>query len=158
MEGMTDKYNTKLSPPEEAKFRQWVQAMSAAKGRDFAQDAFDYDIRGLYKKLGDTALAVAQQGQDVHFEDTFKKPNHPTFSTQSQYSGQNGFEGGRWTKTADGKDQYTPSESVLKMWGPQELLGYWERAEAPRGAVLVLPKGAKVEKPWAEVMYEGNLK
>lgn len=70
----TDKYNTKLSDSDEAKFQEWAQKNNRLG------DLFDYDMRGFWKS-GDA------QAANGHFPDTYKKPNHPTFSNESQYDG-----------------------------------------------------------------------
>ena len=66
-------YDTPLSPPEEIGFQQW-------KAKNAPHDSGqDYDLRGAYK----AGLTPAANG---HWADTYKKPNHPTFSDQSQYA------------------------------------------------------------------------
>lgn len=68
-----DDYNTALSPDQERAFQAWkAQKMPGDSG-------VDYDQRGAY-------LAGLQQQSNGHWEDQFKKPNHPTFSDQSQYA------------------------------------------------------------------------
>ena len=64
---------TPLSRQEEMLYRVWKTA--------YAPDdaGFDYDYRGAFK-------AGVAPGEDGHWPDTFKKPNHPTFSTDSQYA------------------------------------------------------------------------
>jgi hypothetical protein len=66
-----DDYNTAV--PDEAAFQQW----KAANAPD--DSGIDYDLRGAY-------LANMQRAENGHMGDQFKKPNHPTFSDQSQYA------------------------------------------------------------------------
>ena len=67
------KYDTELSDYDEQSFQRW-------KSRMMPNDSgADYDQRGAYK-------AGLAPGKDGHWPDTFKKPNHPTFSDQSQYA------------------------------------------------------------------------
>lgn len=40
----------------------------------------DYDFRGAYQ-----AAILDKYNSNSHFPDTFKKPNHPTFSNESIY-------------------------------------------------------------------------
>ena len=68
-----DDYNTKLSPSDESKFQDW-KAKNAP-----ADTGTDYDLRGAYK-------GGAEQAENGHWPDTYKKPNHPTFSDESQYA------------------------------------------------------------------------
>ena len=67
-------YDTKLSPEDEAKFQDWKAKYAP---NDSGQD---YDLRGAYK------AGVTPDPNTGHMPDTFKKPNHPTFSDQSQYA------------------------------------------------------------------------
>lgn len=107
------KYDTKLSPQDEIQFQGW-------KSKYAPKDSgADYDLRGAYK------AGIKPDPQRGHFPDTFKKPNHPTFSTESQYSGKDGFVGGKW---GDG-DSYTPSATNLQFKQPQELQQYFQQNE-----------------------------
>jgi len=67
-------YNTKLDLGEELKFQEW-KAQNAPK-----DSGYDYDLRGAYKAGLTKDIATG------HWKDAFKKPNHPTFSDQSQYA------------------------------------------------------------------------
>lgn len=107
------KYDTKLSPQDEIQFQGW-------KSKYAPKDSgADYDLRGAYK------AGIKPDPQRGHFPDTFKKPNHPTFSTESQYSGKDGFIGGKW---GDG-DSYTPSATNLQFKQPHELQQYFQQNE-----------------------------
>ena len=68
------RFNTQLTPEEELRFRTW-KSQYAPK-----DSGYDYDLPGAFK-AGFTPHPVTG-----HWLDTFKKPNHPTFSTQSKYS------------------------------------------------------------------------
>jgi hypothetical protein len=114
-------YDTQLSPDDEQQFQQWATQTSQKMGRDVMMDTEDYDLRGLYKGQGGF-------GENGHAPDTFKKPNHPTFSDQSQYHGQNGMQGGAWDQV-DGKDRFTPGPTNLQNWKPDQLRDYFNRAE-----------------------------
>lgn len=67
----TDQYNTPLTPEQEWRFQRDM-------GHRLA-DLRDYDLRGAW-------LANAQATANGHLTDIYKKPNHPTFSVNSQYS------------------------------------------------------------------------
>ena len=70
-----DDYNTPLSPDEERGYADW-------KKKNAPNDSgYDYDLRGAYK-----AGEARDPGPDGHMKDRFKKPNHPTFSDESQYA------------------------------------------------------------------------
>ncbi len=66
-------YNTVLTPDEEQRFLLWKQQYAP---RDSGRD---YDYRGAFK-------AGMRPDATGHWKDTFKKPSHPTFSTDSQYA------------------------------------------------------------------------
>lgn len=69
-----DDYNTTLSPEDETRFQTW-------KTQNAPQDSgFDYDLRGAYR------ANMQRDSESGHMGDRFKKPNHPTFSDQSQYA------------------------------------------------------------------------
>jgi hypothetical protein len=77
-------YTTKLSKEEESKFLDWKR-LNAPN-----DSGYDYDLRGAYQ----AGLSPAENG---HWPDTFKKPNHPTFSEESIYSQRDpSLPAGRW--------------------------------------------------------------
>jgi hypothetical protein len=119
----TDKYNTQLSPQEESDYQTWASQNNREK------DTYDYDMRGAWKE-GLTG------GEDPrgHFPDTYKKPNHPTFSDESKYHGVDGYYGGTWT-TSMGKDVFTPGPTNL--YGNEDLKRYMSVAEPD--AILTAP-------------------
>lgn len=82
---MADQYDTKLSPTEEEAFKAWKQKNAP---KDSGQD---YDLRGAYK------AGISADPKSHHWPDTYKKPNHPTFSVESKYAtGNNRAKAGHW--------------------------------------------------------------
>lgn len=67
-------YDTKLSPAEETKFAAWKKQYAPNDSGD------DYDLRGAFK------AGLKPDAATGHWPDTFKKPNHPTFSDESIYA------------------------------------------------------------------------
>jgi hypothetical protein len=122
---LSTQYNTTLSPEEEAAYQVW------ALQNKRQSDVYDYDMRGWYK---------ANQNKDVsggqHFPDTFKKPNHPTFSNESMYNGVDGHQGGQWSGS-EGSYSFTPGVTNLEMYSPLDLQKYFEQVEP--GTKLVFP-------------------
>ncbi len=109
MNDMTNQYNTQLPPELEAKFRQQY-----APG-----DSYDYDMRGAFQQgIG--------QGDNGHYPDTFKKPNHPTFSDQSQYHGVDGQYGGTWQQQGD-QWTFAPGPTNLQVHGMDALQNYMQQ-------------------------------
>lgn len=121
----TNAYNTKLNPDEENNFNKWAQ------DNNKANDLYDYDLRGAWK----SGAATAANG---HLPDTWKKPNHPTFSDQSMYNGIGGNVGGKWSDNA-GKWSFTPGQTNLQLFGKNGLKDYFQNREPD--ATLVLPVG-----------------
>ena len=78
---MPDKYSTKLNPIEEALFRTWATKNKVSLDPGWNED---YDMRGLWK-----ANPNATPDERGHWPDTYKLPNHPTFSDQSIYATSN---------------------------------------------------------------------
>lgn len=84
MRGHDANYNTRLSPSEEKDFAGW-------KAKNAPNDSgVDYDLRGAYK------AHLEKDIKSGHWSDRFKKPNHPTFSDQSQYAKEAPEKAGHW--------------------------------------------------------------
>ena len=121
-------YNTKLSPADEAAYSEWVKSQGAKAGRDMNNDEIDYDMRGAWK-------SGAAQADNGHFPDTYKKPNHPTFSEESQYHGakdEKGEEqkGGRWHLDKNGEPvAFQQSQTNAKHWPEWAIKDYLNRVE-----------------------------
>lgn len=113
---LSNMFNTQLTPDQEQQFRSWA----SANGR--LSDSYDYDMRGAW-------LNGASRGANGHFPDTYKKPNHPTFSTESKYSGVGGNVGGAWTQSGQNAWMFTPSPTNLQHTDPSDLKAYFNRVE-----------------------------
>lgn len=122
-------YNTKLTPAQEVLFQNWLKEQSGKQDRDISNDLQDYDLRGAYAQ-------DLQRSDNGHLPDTFKKPNHPTFSDQSQYNGVDNMTGGSWGQTDQGKDTFTPSPSNLKMGDTGQLMDYFKNREPDSDLIL----------------------
>ncbi len=121
---LTDQYNTQLAPADEAKFQTWAAKLGNQGS------SYDYDLRGAFK-------AGASQAANGHFTDQFKKPNHPTFSDQSQYSTPSS-PGGHWDQQSDKSWSFTPSAYQLQHTSPEDLQEYFKNQES--GNKLILPQ------------------
>ena len=81
---MTTQYNTKLTEKENEEFNKW------ASDNNLLRDLEDYDLKGAWK-------AGERPDKNGHLTDKWKKPNHPTFSTESIYAkGSNKKKAGHW--------------------------------------------------------------
>lgn len=116
-------YDTRLSPRDEVRFENWL----TKTGR--ALDLEDYDLRGAWK-------SSAKAASNGHLPDTWKKPNHPTFSDESQYSTSEQT-GGKWTQAPSGKWIFMASPYNMNNRGALSLLDYFARFEPD--AIPVLP-------------------
>lgn len=97
------RYDTTLSQADETAFTMWFSQMKQDGNIVRDDNGDDYDYRGYWKNEveGKGATANAQS----HFPDTYKKPNHPTFSIESQYAtGINKLFAGYW----DGDEYQQP--------------------------------------------------
>lgn len=148
-------YNTPLTNKERKEFRKWAKRSGINP-----LDQGTYDIQGFWKS-GDWKRVDA----DGHGSDTWKKPNHPTFSTESKYADE--AVGGLWSpdggymapnrfKTMYGDDAYNnPEYGVFTEPGrPEYLQGYMlppaEVVEYSAGGKFVLnktrPYGMRLKK------------
>lgn len=134
-EDYSDKFNTVLSPDEEEKYQAWATENHREK------DVYDYDLRGAWKEMQFGRMSEDERG---HLGDKYKKPNHPTFSDQSIYSGQDGVTGGVWSRNAEGKDVYTPGRKLSSVEADR-LRRYFLRNEP--GVVLDLKDKVFEERP-----------
>lgn len=131
-----ENFNTKLSEKDEAAFLDWVKVLSENTKNDRMKDLLDYDLRGLWAKEHPAPTASG------HFVDTYKKPNHPTFSTQSMYHGTpavgfgGNWEGGVWGREGN-MDTFRPSQRMLQnTHDPRFLQDYFKRVE-PNARLLL---------------------
>jgi hypothetical protein len=103
---LSTKYNTPIAPTQRKAYNEWLSTL-APKQRSL----YDYDLQGAF-------LAGATPSENGHLPDTFKKPNHPTFSDQSQYAGAPGARPGHWEG-----DTFVPPEEKTPPNASQEAVG-----------------------------------
>ena len=128
---MSDSYNTPLPPHEEAQFQAWASKNPRLGG------TYDYDARGFWRD-------GAGPSDNGHGSDTWKKPNHPTFSDESKYHGADGYQGGQWLKDDGGEYAgFAPSQTNLDMHGAQGLRSYFDHAEP--AMTLALPDQSRAD-------------
>jgi hypothetical protein len=112
-------YDTELGAAGEANYQEWKKTLPKQ-----LQSEQDYDLRGYYKdsKGGDA---------EGHLTDKYKKPNHPTFSTESKYY-KKGMWAGKWNKNGDFEiPEDTPAEKL------HELMNYWATG-AEKGHKIIM--------------------
>lgn len=116
-------FGTTLSAPKEEEYQRWRQALSPA-----LQNEGDYDLRGAFS-------GNAQAASNGHLPDTYKLPNHITFSEGSQYSDPTN-PGGQWIDK-DGKWSFWASPANTQYHTPAQLGAYFKQYEPD--ASLILP-------------------
>lgn len=121
-------FDSPIPEPRQKDYEKWRGQLP-----ENLRNTADYDLQGAF-------LAGAQP-EAGHLTDQFKKPNHMTFSTYSQYSGRGGQIGGRWVDNGDHTWTFYASPTNLKYHSAQELQDYFRRWE--RKNKLVLPKETK---------------
>lgn len=127
--GMFGNIGTMLSPKDEAAFQAWRKNLPPDM-----QNMSDYDLRGAYK-------ANAQEASNGHLPDTFKLPNHMTFSNESRYSTA-AQPGGIWADATpgipdDAKKQWVfwASPTNLQYHSLPEMTDYFRQYE-PNSTVV----------------------
>ena len=86
--GEINKYNTSLTDNEKQLYNKWKSGLPKR-----LQGTQDYDLQGFWKENPNFTL----DAEDAHLTDKFKKPNHETFSLESQYAtGKNTAYAGAW--------------------------------------------------------------
>lgn len=136
------KFDTALSPRDEAGYLAWKKSVAPNDSGD------DYDFRGAYK-------SSAKPDANGHWPDTYKKPNHPTFSEESVYAKDVPELAGRWVNgvyvpprgvapvmprpSAPGTRAYSRPQPVAQDTGPvigttggivPQQAGTWDKAHA----------------------------
>lgn len=84
-------FETKLNDTEEVEFQKWKKQYAPK------DSGHDYDLRGAFK------AGLKPDSKTGHWPDTFKKPNHPTFSNESKYAKDRPDLAGHWEG-----DKYVP--------------------------------------------------
>ena len=106
-----DYYNTDLGDLEESAYQIYLDYQNRERGRDLDWDQGAYDGRGFWR-------SGASLGSNGHATDTYKKPNHPTFSNESKYADQYN-PGGVWSPNKP--YTYTPSNRTKSLYRKEQI-------------------------------------
>jgi hypothetical protein len=101
----SDNFNTPIPADKQTEYSNWAKTNVTDSGND-------YDYAGAF-----LAGFGRDQAGNGHLPDTYKKPNHPTFSTESKYAtGSYKQFAGKWSKptTSGGEWTFTPARATLK--------------------------------------------
>ncbi len=119
-----DQFDTKLDPESEQKFQKWKAQLPKP-----LQDDSNYDLRGAF-------LGGVHPSANDHLPDTYKKPNHPTFSQESKYSTPEN-PGGAWMQVGPDNWIFMAAPANLKYQTADELSQYFDQNEP--NSTVVLP-------------------
>jgi ribosomal protein S16 len=116
----------------------------------YKNDTSGYDLKSLYLNDPKTAWEFANSPTG-HAPDTYKKPNHITFSSESMYATPSN-PGGKWAFENNQDVFYATPQNVKNAGGKEQLQNYFKTQE--KGVKLVLPKkqkGGTVGNYWEEL-------
>lgn len=100
----SDDFNTNLTTEEEQQYQLWFANMQTQGYIVEGDNGYDYDFRGAFK----AGFSPSEVGG--HWVDTWKKPNHSTFSNESIYAtGQYAKYAGSW----DGDTYKMPQSRIM---------------------------------------------
>lgn len=107
-------------------YSDWLKYRSALQKRDISKDEQDYDLESYYNSL---KYNPNEESANMHLPDTYKKPNHPTFSSQSMYHIPGIQEGGNWNEDNQGKWSFKPSDINLRNMSAEHMQDYFNKAD-----------------------------
>lgn len=119
-----ENFNTPLSINEMNEFNKWASS-KYGNSDEVLRQMGDYDLQGAWRDM--KAGKIKEDPATGHLPDTYKKPNHITFSNESIYSNEK-TPGGQWSQV-NGKWQYAPSEYTKKLHGDKSLQSYFQKYE-----------------------------
>jgi hypothetical protein len=119
-----NQYNTGLTPDEFKKFYSWAKNKYGSHD-NILREMGAYDIQGAWK-LQNSGKSIVDPNTG-HGPDTFKKPNHITFSNQSQYHNEQ-MPGGSWFQQ-DNKWKFKPSQTIMQHYTKPQLQEYFNKNE-----------------------------
>ena len=119
-----NKYNTGLNPQEFYEFYNWAKNKYGSH-ENIVREMGDYDLQGAWKGIKNKKIDF--DPVTGHLPDTYKKPNHITFSNQSQYHTEQ-TPGGQWLQK-NNKWFYKPSPTVMQNYPKEKLQDYFKKYE-----------------------------
>lgn len=126
-------YNTGLTQQEYNEFYKW--ANDRYKGQEnILYEMGAYDLQGAWKDIKDGKIQF--DPQTGHLPDTYKKPNHITFSEHSKYHDGKTFIGGKWIEDKNKRWSYEPSPQVLELYGKDYLKDYFNKYEPDSDLII----------------------
>ena len=118
-------YNTGLNQQEFNEFWNWAKQRYGDQDR-VLYDMGAYDLQGAWKAIKNKEIDF--DPQTGHLPDTYKKPNHITFSNESRYHNGKDFVGGQWQQNGQ-RWSFTPSPQTIQLYGKNYLQKYFKENE-----------------------------
>jgi len=112
-------YNTGLTKQELAQYYNWAAKKYGGES-NILYEMGAYDLQGAWKDIRDGKIDF--DPVNGHLPDTYKKPNHPTFSIESKYHSKD-TPGGKWEQV-DNRWKYYPSRYTLENFGSEYIKSY----------------------------------
>lgn len=125
-------YNTGLTQQEYNQFWDWAKQRYGSQD-NVLYEMGSYDLQGAWKAIKNKEIDF--DPQTGHLPDTYKKPNHITFSNESKYSDNKNFIGGQWKQNGQ-RWQYTPSPQTIQLYGKDYLLKYFKENEPDSDLII----------------------
>ena len=114
-------------------YSDWLKYRSHLAKKDVSQDEENYDLKSYYdsfKYNPGEAGKYDPKTTEAHLPDTYKKPNHPTFSKDSVYSIPGIQEGGQWNEDSATKQwSFKPSDVNLRNRSAENLQNYFDESD-----------------------------
>jgi hypothetical protein len=113
----------------------------------------DYDYDSWRKANPNAEMKPGQ-----HYPDTYKLPNHMTFSDESIYNGVGGAIGGHWDQDENDKWTFTAGPTNLQYHSKEELQDYFKKVEPD--SKLIIPQDKDLPgytTPIADVRTDRNI-
>lgn len=131
---------TRLSPVEEIQYQTWRVGLPKN-----LQSEGDYDLRGLWKENPNIKPSA-----NLHFPDTYKLPNHPTFSDESRYFNPKTKKyAGHWNET-DSSWNYMPYDTTIKKMIVEKKLAMGGNIPGSVGFTYARTQGIPSEGPYGK--------
>lgn len=115
----SDRYNTPLPDDKVEAYNAWRARLPKA-----LQYSGNYDLQGYFLEHG-----AEDKKPGEHMNDKYKKPNHPSFSSESMYSGTGDVSGGVWGGDEKTGWTFTPSKYNRSLRTDQQILDYFKTGD-----------------------------
>lgn len=118
-------YNTGLTQPEFNEFWNWAKQRYGNQD-NVLYEMGNYDLQGAWKAIKNKQIDF--DPQTGHLPDTYKKPNHITFSNESRYHDGKNFIGGEWQQNGS-RWKFKPSPQTIQLYGKSNVQKYFSENE-----------------------------